>query len=64
MDSDSIEMNMCLCSSKTLYTNQLVGQIWCVGHSLVSPGMVNKNHPQSSYQNVNIFALFSFFYSY
>ena len=39
-------------------------QIWCVGHSLVSPGMVSKNHPQSSYQNVNIFALFSFFYSY
>ena len=45
MDSDSIKMNMCLCSSKTLYTNQLVGQIWFVGHSLVSPGMVNKNHP-------------------
>ena len=44
MDSDSIEMNMCLCSSETLYTNQLVGQIWLVGHSLVSPGMENKNH--------------------
>lgn len=46
---------------KTSYRNQFVGQMWCVGHSLVSPGMVNKNHPQSSYQNVNIFALFSFF---
>lgn len=60
MDSDSIEMNMCLCSSKTSYRNQFVGQMWCVGHSLVSPGMVNKNHPQSSYQNVNILLSFLF----
>lgn len=49
---------MCLCSSKTLYTHQSVGQIWSVGYTLLSPNMENKNYPESCNQNVDISVYF------
>lgn len=46
MDNDSMVKIVCLCSNKTLYTNQLyTDHIWFVDYSLLSPVTENKTQP-------------------